>query len=388
MRPSAMRPSMSSSLLRATACVLALSIGLTDQVGAQSRVRVPSAVLSTPNGRAIGSVHPGTELRVIETKGAYAKVAVGGFVERTRLSAQRGSASPRVGSRSAVLRAKGASSGKSIASLDPGTIVTVGTGAAAKGWVRVTREGWVLKSALAAPAVATTRKPTTKTVAKAPAPARRSSAGEVETPATRSTPRRVTTTPAVTKPAETPAAASSSASPARASTVNDSTLSPTSNVALRTAPDARPLATVVPGAALTPLARERGWVRVRLEGWVQERDLTLADSSIRSAVSAADLRADPQGSRGKMVRWTVQILATQKADALRRDLNPDETYLLARGPNEENALLYLVVPPALLPIAKTIPELSQALVTARVRTGRSDLVGVPILDLLTLVPKK
>ena len=89
-----------------------------------------------------------------------------------------------------------------------------------------------------------------------------------------------------------------------------------------------------------------------------------------------------------MVRWTVQILATQKADALRRDLNPDETYLLARGPNEENALLYLVVPPALLPIAKTIPELSQALVTARVRTGRSDLVGVPILDLLTLVPKK
>jgi hypothetical protein len=125
-----------------------------------------------------------------------------------------------------------------------------------------------------------------------------------------------------------------------------------------------------------------------LEGWVQERDLTLADSSIRSAVSAADLRADPQGSRGKMVRWTVQILATQKADALRRDLNPDETYLLARGPNEENALLYLVVPPALLPIAKTIPELSQALVTARVRTGRSDLVGVPILDLLTLVPKK
>ena len=387
MRPSAMRPSMSSSLLRATACAVALSIGLTLPVGAQSRIRVPSAVLSTPNGRAIGSVYPGTELRVIETKGAYAKVAVGGYVERTRLSAQRGSASPRVGSRSAILRAKGASSGKSIASLDPGTIVTVGTGTAAKGWVRVTRDVWVLKSALDAPVVAT-RKPAPKTLAKAPAPARRSSAGEVESPATRPTPRRVVTAPAVSKPAGTRIASPSPASPTRASAVNDSTLSPTSNVALRTAPDARALATVVPGAALTPLARERGWVRVRLEGWVQERDLTLADSSIRSAVSAADLRADPQGSRGKMVRWTVQILASQKADALRRDLNPDETYLLARGPNEENALLYLVVPPALLPIAKTIPELSQALVTARVRTGRSDLVGVPILDLLTLVPKK
>ena len=119
-----------------------------------------------------------------------------------------------------------------------------------------------------------------------------------------------------------------------------------------------------------------------------ESEVTLADSTIRSGISAADLRADPKGSRGKIVRWNVQVLASQKADALRRDLNPDETYLLARGPNEENALLYLVVPPALLPIAKAIPELTQATITATVRTGRSDLVGVPILDLMTLVPKK
>jgi len=188
------------------------------------------------------------------------------------------------------------------------------------------------------------------------------------------------------KPVIAPVA--SGASSTAVAPLTDSTLSPTTNVALRAAPDARQLATVAPGAALTPLARERGWVRVRLEGWVPERDVTLADSSIRAGVSAADLRADPQGSRGKLVRWSVQVLATQKADALRRDLNPEETYLLARGPNEENALLYLVVPPALMTIAKSIPELSQATITARVRIGRSELVGVPILDLLTLVPKK
>ena len=160
------------------------------------------------------------------------------------------------------------------------------------------------------------------------------------------------------------------------------------NVALRSAPDARALATVAPGATLIPLARDRGWVRVRLEGWVPERDVTLADTSVQTGVSAADLRADPRGSRGKLVRWSVQVLASQKADALRRDLNPDEIYLLARGPYDENALLYLVVPPSLLPSAKSIPELSQAMITARVRTGRSELVGVPILDLLTITPKK
>lgn len=160
------------------------------------------------------------------------------------------------------------------------------------------------------------------------------------------------------------------------------------NVALRAAPDARPIATIGAGTTLTPLARERGWVRVRLEGWVQERDVAPADTSIRSGVSAADLRADPQGSRGKVVRWNVQILAKQKADVLRRDLTPDEVYLLARGPNEENALLYLVVPAALLSSANAMPELTQAMITARVRTGKSDLVGVPILDLLSITPRK
>jgi hypothetical protein len=148
------------------------------------------------------------------------------------------------------------------------------------------------------------------------------------------------------------------------------------------------LATVAQGTTLVPLAHDRGWVRVRLEGWVPEKDLALADTAVRTGVSAADLRADPQGSKGKVVRWSVQLLAKQKADALRRDLAPDETYLLARGPYEENALLYLVVPPSLMPMAKSIPELTQVMITARVRTGRSDLVGVPILDLLTMTPRK
>ena len=385
-----MRPSTTSPVLHVTVAALALLLAPWSPLSAQSRVKTPSAVLAAPNGRTIGSVRPGVELRVLETRGSYARVAVAGYVERASLSAQRGSASPRVGNRSAIVRARAASTGRSVASFDAGTRVTVGTGAAPKGWVRVSREGWVLRSTLeTAPAAvaarATTAKRTPAPANKAPSAARRSSAGDVAAGVGAGRKPAEPTRPQATKAAASTATAAGSTI---ASGLSDSTLSPTSNVALRAAPDARPLATVAPGAALVPLARDRGWVRVRLEGWVPESDVTLADTSIRSNASAADLRANPQGSRGRVVRWSVQVLASQKADALRRDLNPDETYLLARGPDGENALLYLVVPPALLPVAKSIPELSQALIVAKVRTGRSELVGVPILDLLTLVPKK
>lgn len=373
-----MRPSTPmSSILRSAAAAVALFVAAVGPLVAQSRVKVPSAVLAAPNGRAIGSVHPGVELRVIETRGSYAKISVGGFVERTRLTVQRGNNSTRVGSKSAVLRSKGTASASSVASFDAGTTVTMSDADAPKGWVRVSREGWVLRSSIERPAAAVAAKPaTTKPRAVATKPAattRKSSGGEVAAP----TP---VPAPLVTAP--------KSVTPSISALMSDSSLSPTANIALRAAPDARALATVAPGATLVPLARERGWVRVRLEGWVPERDVAPADTMVRTGVSAADLRADPVGSRGKVVRWSVQILATQKADALRRDLAPDETYLLARGPEQENALLYLVVPPSLLSAVKTIPELSQAMITARVRNGRSDLVGVPILDIVTITPKK
>jgi hypothetical protein len=125
-------------------------------------------------------------------------------------------------------------------------------------------------------------------------------------------------------------------------------------------------------------------VRVRIEGWVQEKDLAPADTAFGAGLSAADLRADPNGTRGKLVRWEVQILAMQRADPLRREMAPDEPYLLAKGPGSESALLYLAVPPSLLAEAKAIAPLTTVIITARVRTGRSDPVGTPVLDLQSL----
>jgi hypothetical protein len=368
--------------------------GLALPVHAQSRVvTTPAAVLTAPSGQAIGSIHPGTSIRVLETRGAYAKVSIGGFVERSRLSAQHGNASPRVGNRSAVVRVRGASTARSLASLDAGTRVAVSTGAAPTGWAKVSRDGWILKSSLDRGSAETARSSNAEArisaSAKSNTSGRKASAGEVASAAAPKTkPAAASAGVAPTTPAAPIRAGGTSSAASASLALGDSTLIPTADIPLRAAPDAKPLATVAQGTTLTPLARDRGWVRVRLEGWVPERDVAPADTSVRMGVSAADLRADPVGSRGKVVRWSVQILAKQKADILRRDLAPDETYLLARGPYEENALLYLVVPPSLMVFAKSMPELSQAMITARVRTGRSELVGVPILDLLTITTRK
>ncbi|MES3033343.1 MAG: hypothetical protein V4813_05035 [Gemmatimonadota bacterium] len=161
-------------------------------------------------------------------------------------------------------------------------------------------------------------------------------------------------------------------------------LRPAAKAEVRSAPDGPMMGTVVAPGTVIPLARERGWVRVRLEGWVRESDLLPVDSALRTALSAADLRADPEGSKGKLVRWKVEILALQRADALRRDLADGEPYLLARGPVGENAMLYLAVPPSLLGEARAITPLTVIQITARVRNGRSAPTNVPILDVETI----
>jgi hypothetical protein len=162
--------------------------------------------------------------------------------------------------------------------------------------------------------------------------------------------------------------------------------------AVRTAPASESAPTpavgqLAKGATVEVIARDRQWVRVRLEGWVREADLAVADSSFR-ALSAADIRSDPEGSRGKLVRWNVQAVALQTSDPLRTGLQPGEQYLLALGPGVEKTLVYLAVPESLLATARSLPPLADVTVTARVRSGRSEPAGVPILDLQSLTRRQ
>jgi hypothetical protein len=162
----------------------------------------------------------------------------------------------------------------------------------------------------------------------------------------------------------------------------------TRSAPVRTAPTTGAAATpavaqLAKGATVQVIGRDREWVRVRIEGWVRESDLTVADSTLRP-LSAADIRSDPAGSQGKLVQWQVQAVALQTADPLRSDLRTGEQYLLALGPGAEKTLVYIAVPESLLATARSLPPLAEITVTARVRNGRSEPAGVPILDLQSL----
>ena len=179
--------------------------------------------------------------------------------------------------------------------------------------------------------------------------------------------------PAVLKPGQKPAVA-----------VPDGSFNVVADAPLRSAPGADMIGNIRKGANLDVIARDRGWARVRMEAWVPDSVLAPADASYRANLSAADLRADPVAARGKTVVWNVEYLALQSADPLRHGLADEEPYMLARGPNSENALLYLVVPPSLMGTVRALKPLARITVTARVRDGKSDPVGVPILDVETI----
>lgn len=144
-----------------------------------------------------------------------------------------------------------------------------------------------------------------------------------------------------------------------------------------------PVGQLAKGATVDVIGKDHDWVRVRVEGWVRESDLVVADSTL-ATLSGADVRANPAAAQGKLVRWEVQAVALQTADALRSGLQTGEQYLLALGPGAEKTLVYIAVPATLLQSARSLPPMADITVTARIRNGRSEPAGVPVLDLQSL----
>jgi hypothetical protein len=314
-------------------------------LAAQMTVTAPSEVRAAPGGTVVATVPAGTEVRVSQRRRALSRITLEGFIHRDLLGGRRDSFAVSVRAPSgARLRATPAARARSLALLHDGMGLT--RVSRAGDWVRVRRAVWIANSRLAR---------------AAEPPVREQAAGSVET----------RQEPTVIRAPDPPAG---------------NTLTPTRAASIRMAPEGDSIGGVRTGAMLVPLAREREWVRVRVEGWVRENELRSVDSTIQTRLSAADLRADPEGTRGVMVRWNVQVLSPiQRADPLRRELAENEPYLIARGPDTESALLYLAIPPSLLDAAGSITPLTGVVITARVRTGRSAPVGVPILDLVSIV---
>lgn len=335
---------------------------------AQTTLPSSAPLRVAPGGRVLVTLAAGTVVTTGAARGGATEATVEGFVDSSVVRSGRADFPLIVTREGARLRAEGAISGRILASLPRG----LGLRRVSRrgDWIRVRRTGWITTSELRGPA---------KAVAAAPAPSSRTAPA----PRVPESPRRGTSAPApASRPVTVNASSISAAAPEPLPT---GALRSVRRIPLRTAPDAGGvLGAVDTSAVLVPLARERGWVRVRVEGWIPERDVLPVDSALRVALSAADVRTDPEGTRGKVVRWDVTVYALQRGDPLRRDLAPNEPYMLARGPGEENSLLYLAVPPSLLQVARGLPAMAEITITARVRNGRSEPVGVPLLDIQSI----
>lgn len=139
---------------------------------------------------------------------------------------------------------------------------------------------------------------------------------------------------------------------------------------------------------------ERGeWSRIRRSGWVREAALgpgagvgpgPMNGDSVLSGVSAAELRANPDHYAGARLRWTVRFLSLERAEPERIEFYEGEPFLLARPPDPGDGLIYIAVPPELMEVAEKLRPLQTLDMLVRVRTGRSVLLEVPVLDLLAL----
>jgi hypothetical protein len=132
-----------------------------------------------------------------------------------------------------------------------------------------------------------------------------------------------------------------------------------------------------------PLGRTGDWIRIRLDGWVYgpaalDSALNLADTG---DLTPAQLRADPARYRGALVRWRVQFISLRRAERARSDFEEGEPFIHARGAAGDAGFVYLAVPDDLLPIAESLQPLDYVTVVGRVRTGRSQLLGSPVIDL-------
>ncbi len=297
-----------------------------------------------PNGRVLASVTQGSEFPVISRRGDWVQVELQGWIWSASVSA-----SDRDGFNLVVAAAGGENlrvrpQGRLVARLREGFLLNrVG---ASGNWVQVSRRGWLWKRSLALTGVDESAPPAA--VASGTGASNDDGAVDERLP--------ILTTPFP--------------------------------IAVYTSPDGDTVAIFQPGAQASALGRTGDWIQVRIDGWVYAP--AVLDSALQLTdtgdLTPAQLRSDPARYKGALVRWRIQFIAVRRAEPARTDFETGEPYLLARGPAGDPGFVYLAVPEELLPLAESLKPLSYVTVVGRVRSGRSAVLGYPVIDLTDIEP--
>ncbi|HET9582403.1 MAG TPA: hypothetical protein VFP76_06265 [Gemmatimonadota bacterium] len=156
----------------------------------------------------------------------------------------------------------------------------------------------------------------------------------------------------------------------------------TEETGLRGSPGGTLVTTIPSGTVLRTLERRGAWTRVEVEGWVPSEAVS-TDGGAASAPEAVALA--PDRFTGRRVQWTLEHVALQQAESWRSDFKDGEWYGLARVPGRAT-YVYLVVPAALLDEFRGLSPFETIRIEGRVRTGRSELTGNPVIEVERLLP--
>ncbi|MEE8250720.1 MAG: SH3 domain-containing protein [Gemmatimonadales bacterium] len=154
---------------------------------------------------------------------------------------------------------------------------------------------------------------------------------------------------------------------------------------VRTTPDGDDVGILEAQTPVRIIARSGDWVQVQIDGWVREGELRPAEGGPLVGVSGAQVRARPEDYEGGLVQWKVQFISLQTADELRREIPTGARFMLARGPIPEQGFLYVLLLSEQVEAVQALQPLTELLIIGRIRTGRSEYLGNPILELVDMV---
>lgn len=323
--------------LPALLSAMVLVAGAAEVEGQQTAtVRTEENLRSEPNGQVVGRVLPGTRMRVEGRQDRWLEVTLDGWVWLPSLQRRSGGAFDLSVSAADGENLRDEPRGRIAARLGRGTLLEEME--RTTGWIRVRRTAWIW-----APSVQL------------------------------SSPPPATAAPSAGRPADAPP-------PVASRWIRGG---PGGSPILST-PGGDTLARSVPGAELRMLGREGSWVRVQLDGWVWLPEGAPGEGASDGVtdVTPQQVAAEPERYRGRVVSWSLQFIALERAERVRTDFFEGEPYLLTRAGATEGSFVYVAVPQERLDEVRGLTPLERVQVVGRIRTGSAGLTGSPILDLL------
>ena len=331
---------------RALARVLALCL-LAVPLAAQGRVRVNARtpLLKTPTGPILGRVEGRQELPLGNTDAKAVEVTLDGWIYARSLGA-----TSREGFNAIVndgqgqnLRADPRPDGRLIGRVSGGALLQ--RLETKDGWAHVRRQGWVARIAVTMPGG--------------------NLAPVASTAAPQAQPNSDTTPRAATAPLGEGSRAVAPHGAVLAATAGGSAIGQLS-----------------PGGEVRVVTRAGGWSRVRVEAWVPDSSLDVADPSSARGVTAAEVRAEPARWIGQVVEWKLQIVAVEVADNLRPELPEGKPYLLTRGPLPESGFVYVLVTPDQAQQYRNAAPLREITARVRIRAPSGRYLPTPVVELV------